>query len=412
MQVAETTFSNSRSDWFNEARFGMFVHWGPYSVAGRGEWVMNREHIDHDSYIDKYVRSWSALNYDPGEWASVAKAAGMKYVVLTTRHHDGFALWETKTTPCNAAKMGPRRDLVKPFVEAVRAAGLKVGLYYSVADWSHPDYPGAHYRDWPESNDWKDDAARERFIVYYQEQVRELMTGYGKIDILWYDGCMPGPLEGEQCNSMVRALQPDILINERNGGPFDFRISEQAIKPKEGFWESCITLNRNWGWHSGDNHWKPSTEVLELLIQAASGGGNLLVNVGPMADGKLPEKSVEILVDCGLWLNFNRESISNSERHGFTWNNTCLVTQINDRVFLHFINQPGKDFCWSELRNRVTGVRMLSTGTPVKWEQKDGQLHLSDLPVPLSNHPITTVEVQVEGRPEPVAEQKNFWIPG
>ena len=155
------TPQTDRVAWFNEARYGMFIHWGAYSVAARGEWVMNRERIPLDEYTHRYVDRFAAERYDPAAWAQLARAAGMGYVVLTARHHDGFALWDTQTRPFNAAKLGPKRDLVRPFVQAVRDAGLRVGLYYSVADWTHPDYPGPFERDWPTG--WRDQAARRRF---------------------------------------------------------------------------------------------------------------------------------------------------------------------------------------------------------------------------------------------------------
>ncbi len=159
---------NSDHEWFNEARYGMFVHWGVYSVAARGEWVRNRERIPQEDYIHRYADNFRAENYDPAAWAALAKEAGMGYVVLTTRHHDGFALWPTATSDFHSGNYGPKRDLVGPFVEAVRAAGLKVGLYYSPADWNHPDYPGAFFRDWPGEADWASPEARERFIAYYR----------------------------------------------------------------------------------------------------------------------------------------------------------------------------------------------------------------------------------------------------
>jgi alpha-L-fucosidase len=167
---------NDSKNWFEEARYGMFIHWGPYSVAARGEWVMNRERVPAEEYTARYVEKWCAENYDPTEWAQLAKDAGMGYVVLTTRHHDGFALWDSKVTDFNAAKLGPQRDLLVPYVEAMRAAGLKVGFYYSPASWTHPDYPGPFFRDWPSEQDWPSEEARQRFIQYYRSELKELLT--------------------------------------------------------------------------------------------------------------------------------------------------------------------------------------------------------------------------------------------
>lgn len=195
-----------RFKWFQEARYGLFIHWGAYSQAARGEWVMNRERIPLEEYRNCYVKSFKAEHYDPADWMKKALRWGMKYAVLTTRHHDGFALWDSKLNPFNAVNLGPGRDLVAPYVKAVREAGLKVGLYYSPASWTHPDYPGAYFRDWPGEKDWKSEAHRRRFIEYYRAELKELMTGYGKIDYLWFDGCIPENIDGGETIAMLREL--------------------------------------------------------------------------------------------------------------------------------------------------------------------------------------------------------------
>ena len=219
-----------RREWFRQAHFGLFIHWGVYSVPARGEWVMNRELIPYEEYKTKYAEKFTAANFDPEQWAEIAKKAGMKYMVLTARHHDGFCLWDTKTKEFNAMNYGPKKDLIRMYTDAVRKAGLKVGLYYSVADWTHPDYP-AFERDWPTT--WKSEDARKRFVEYYKSQVRELLTKYGKIDILWWDGTAPEiGLEGETINKEAYKLQPGILINKRNSEPFDINTSEQRLLPE------------------------------------------------------------------------------------------------------------------------------------------------------------------------------------
>ena len=180
---------SSLMNWFNQARYGMIIHWGPYSVGGRGEWTANRELYSKKDYTTEFVEKFTAENYDPRAWVKLAKEAGMGYLVLTTRHHDGFCLWDTDTTDFKSTKIGAKRDLVREFANAVREGGLKVGFYFSMADWFHPDYPGAHRRDWPDN--WPDEAARQRFVKFYHAQLEELMTRYGKVDLLWYDGCIP-----------------------------------------------------------------------------------------------------------------------------------------------------------------------------------------------------------------------------
>jgi alpha-L-fucosidase len=399
----------SKLDWFNKARYGMFVHWGAYSVGARGEWVRNRERIPQDEYVEQFVKRFKAEQYDPNDWASLAKAAGMGYVVLTTRHHDGFCLWDSKTTDLNAAQMGPGKDLLKPYVEAIRKAGLKVGFYYSFADWSHPDYPEPYARDWPVN--WPDAAKRKRFIAYYRAQLEELMTGYGKIDILWYDGCIPSPTAGDDTNERVYELQPDIIINERNGAPCDFHCAEQTLNPKSGPWEACITLNNNWGYHAGDHNWKSPRQVIHSLITCARNGGNLLLNVGPRADGTIPEESARILLAAGDWLKRNIAFLPDSDRCLISWNNWGLVTSRGSTVYLHIFNSTGTELCFAEIANKVKSVRFLDGGQPISFQQLEDRLNLRGLPVPLKDPIATTIVVEVEGEVRPLRKQETFWIP-
>ena len=390
-----------RIDWFHEARYGLFLHWGPYSVAARGEWVLNRECIPYPEYTEKYVRRFTAEHFDPAAWAALAREAGMGYVVLTTRHLDGFSLWDTKESDFNAVRLGPRRDLVRPFVEAVRAAGLKVGLYYCVADLHHPDYPGAYWRDWPSG--WPSEEGRQRFQRYYQAQVRELLTQYGKIDLLWWDGPAPSPVNDNRFNEEVRRLQPEILINPTNGDPHDFERCEQEIVPAPPgkAWEACMTLNRNWGHHAGDANYRSPREVIELLIRCTGAGGNLLLNVGPRADGTIPEGEADILRRAGAWLGRNRAWLPRATRSPFSWNNSCHLTTRADRVYLHFHSSPPEpEFCLAEIANRVRAARFLESGRPIRFAQQGPRLFLRDLPIPFTDPVLTTVELEVEGEPQ------------
>lgn len=407
--------SIERYDWFDACRYGMFVHWGAYSVAGRGEWIMNRERIPADEYRAQYVDAWQAEAYDPAEWCQLAVDAGMGYIVLTTRHHDGFSLWGSSTSDFNAVEMGPKRDLLVPYVEAARAVGLKVGFYYSPASWTHPDYPGPFFRDWPGENDWVSEEARQRFIAFYREQVRELMTGYGAIDYLWFDGCIPENLDGPETLAMIRELQPGILINNRLGEPFDILCCEQAIKPASAgqAWEACMTLNDNWGYHAGDTHWKDAAAVVEMLLTCAQSGGNLLLNIGPRGDGSVPEETVAILSAAGAWLKRNRDAVTQSERHHFSWNCTARpITTRGNRVYLHFMKDPGGSFCWAELKNRVLSARLLDGGQPVPFRQEGDRLFLDNLPHPMPDPIATTIELELDDIPQAITEQSTFWIPG
>ncbi len=401
--------------WFNDARYGLFIHWGPYAVAARGEWVRNRERIPQEEYARLYAENFRAERYDPAAWAALAKEAGMGYAVLTTRHHDGFALWPTKTSDFHAGAIGPKRDLVGPYVEAMRAAGLKVGLYYSPADWHHPDYPGPFFRDWPGVKDWASPEARERFIAYYRAQLVELLTNYGKIDYLWFDGCIPYDLKRSEVNEELLRLQPHLLITERNGTPSHVHVSEQAIRaPKDPtvLWEACMTLNENWGWHAGDRRWKDAGEVVRMLGETAAGGGNLLLNVGPRADGTIPEESLRILREAGAWLGRNRDAFTRSERSPFGWNNWGRVTVRGNHVYLHLRHGVGTELCWAELKTRVRSARWLESGAPIVFEQTPERLFLRGLPMPLPDAPAHVIVLKTDGKPEALTAQTTFWIPG
>jgi alpha-L-fucosidase len=377
---------------------------------------MNRERIALADYTRTAVANWHAENYAPEQWAELARAAGMKYVILTTRHHDGFAVWDSATNAFNAAKYGPKRDLVAPFVEAVRGAGLRVGLYYSPAAWSHPDYPGACYREWPSENDWASEAARHRFIDFYRQELRELLTGYGKIDLLWYDGCIPENIDGAATNAMLRQWQPEILISPRNGEPSDFSVCEQAIKPAPPGrpWEACLTLRRDtWGYHRGDPECKTPKQVIEMLATTAGGAGNLLLNVGPQPDGIIPPAEVQTLRTVGAWLAQSGEWLYGSERSPFSWNNSAKVTVKGTRAYLHFLSEPGSEFRWAECANRVLAAKWLATGAAIKFTQDlDGVVKLENLPQPLSAAPVTTAVLELDGAPRALTPQTAFWIPG
>lgn len=405
--------TKTQNSWFNEARFGMFIHWGPYSVAGRGEWVANRECISKAEYAEKYAANFRTENYDPSEWARIACDAGMKYAVLTTRHHDGFCLWDTRTTDFNSVKLGARRDLVADYVRAMREAGLRVGFYFSMADWYHPDYPGAFCRDWPQA--WPDEAARLRFADYYYRQLEELMTRYGAIDLLWYDGCIPAPTGGEAINTRIKQLQPGILITNRNGQPWDVQCCEQAIKAAEPgvLWEACMTLNDSWGYQAGDDNWKSARHVIRLLTETAAQSGNLLLNVGPMADGTIPAESVRILKDVGAWLRVNGEFLAHSGRSPYTWNNWGVTTVKGSRIYLHVFKSTGEELCVADIKNRVLAARLLSDGRSLAFAQQGNRLFLKGIPpVTVAGAMPFIIAIDVEGVPETLSPQTSFWIAG
>ncbi|MBR7120421.1 MAG: alpha-L-fucosidase [Lentisphaeria bacterium] len=401
---------SDKTDWFRSAGYGMFIHWGAYSAGGRGEWVMNRERITKEQYIENFVSKFTAEDYDPAQWAAFAKKCGFGYVVLTTRHHDGFALWDSEINEFNAAKTGPCRDLIKPYVEALRAEGIKVGFYYSPASWTHPDYPGAYFRDWPGENDWADARARQRFIAYYRTELRELLTNYGKIDYLWFDGCIPENIGGNETLKMVRSWQPDIIVNNRLGEPFDIKTCEQTVNPAaEGqLWEACMTLNDSWGYTPGDKNWKTPYQVIALLLKCAAKGGNLLINVGPDPKGNIPAESMDILEEVGKWLEKNREAVTSDTRSPFSWSATVdFVCVRGSRIYLP-LKFETDSVCWSELANNVLKVTQLDTGKELPFEKNGERLVVNGIE---PQGIWTILAVDVEGTPEPATPQTTFWIP-
>ena len=261
-----------KTSWFQNARYGLFIHYGLYSLLGRGEWVMNKEEVPVDEYA-RLAEEFTAENFDADELIGRAKEWGMRYAVLTCKHHEGFCLYDSDLTDFSAPRTACGRDLVAEFVEACRKHDLRIGLYHTLNDWSTA----------PNAVDAleKPDECYEPFIDYVHGQIREIMTSYGPIDIMWYDGWWPFDAEGwqaEKLNAMVRKLQPGILVNGRCGLPGDFATPEQHISTSGGMWEACMTLNDNWGYHRGDDNWKPPKEVAEMLREVAAGAGNLLLN--------------------------------------------------------------------------------------------------------------------------------------
>ncbi len=378
-----------RTEWFRNDRFGMFIHWGIYAIPARGEWVRSSEHITDEQY-NTYFHEFDPVKFQPTEWAKLARQAGMRYAILTAKHHDGFCLFDTKTTDFKSTNTPAKRDLVKEYVEAFRAEGLKVGLYYSLPDWHHPDYPAFGDRQHPmrENLSWKGRTHQfDRYIDYMHEQVRELCTNYGQIDLLWFDFSY-WEMTGEAWRAtdlvrMVRKLQPDILIDNRLGGNMfasepdeyagDFHGPEQGVPRNplvdvDGYpvpWETCITLNNSWGYSSADTAWKDAGFVIRTLVNCVSKGGNLLVNVGPDAYGVIPEASADILRQVGKWLDKNGKSIygcgvsseMKPEWGRYTCDGQKLFAHVLERVVGH-ITLPG-------LKDRIVKARLLQDGSEV-----------------------------------------------
>jgi len=389
-----------RMQWWHEAKFGMFIHWGLYSVLGRHEWVMENEGIP----VAEYEQLSKRFNPGPNaarDWARLARRAGQKYMVMTTKHHEGFCLFNTATTNYCAPKQAAGRDLVKEYVDAARAEGLRVGFYYSLMDWHHPD--GARCAE--------DEGARKRFVEYIHTHIRELMTNYGKIDVLWYDVSWPleaAGWESEKMNEMVFRLQPDIIVNNRNKLPGDFSTPEQRIQAEEGdrAWESCMTMNGSWGYQRSDDDWKTPKTVIRNLISCSRDGGNYLLNIGPKPDGSIPEESIRILSSVGQWMDKNAQSIYGSDRCQPRRSNYASFTRKGNTLFAHVHFWPGETVVVAGLITKVKSAKLLSSGQKVEFVQDSMRVRFTGLPEKAPDDPVSTIAIECEGEPQ----QDNIFV--
>jgi len=356
----------------------MFVHWGLYAQLGRHEWVMNRERIPVAEY-EKLADTWKPKERPAREWARLAKQAGMKYMVMTTKHHEGFCLWDTQQTDYNAVRRGPGRDLVREYVEACREFDLKIGFYYSLMDWHHPD--GALCA--------RDEAARRRFLDFTQGCVRELCTNYGKIDIMWYD--VSWPLESPErwesvkMSAMVRRLQPHIIINNRAQLDEDFGTPEEHVTAAEEgrAWEACMTFNGSWGYMPISPDWRSVREVIGMLCTATAGQGNLLLNIGPAPDGSVPPEAVERLTAVGQWINTYGEALYGPVDRADTrteWMPTGRFTLKGNTAYYWCNRWPGRELAIGGIQTKVLKASLVATGEALPFEQSENRLVLKGLP--------------------------------
>ncbi len=383
-----------RTAWWQEARFGMFIHWGLYSILGRGEWVLYQEHMPFIEYA-RLADRFTPKQYDPSEWVALAKQAGMKYVVLTTRHHDGFCLFDSRVSPFTSVKTAAGRDLIAEFAYACHAAGMRMGFYYSLQDWHFPDVT-PHGRIIPEQT-------LQPLVDQAFAQIRELLTNYGKVDILWFDGMWPYDAQRwrtQELIDMARRLQPAILINDRAGFPADFATPENTIVAQSRPWESCFCMNRTWGYAAYDRNYKPVHEVLRLLASCASQNGNLLLNVSPDANGQIPVEQVEILRQVGRWMQLHSRAIYGARSSPVVAPNLGMETRVGDNVYLLIQRWPGSTVPFAWCGSRVKQARLLATGQLARIEQKSDRVWLHDLPAYPPDPYLNVIELSFAGVPQ------------
>ena len=395
-----------RVEWFTRARFGMFIHFGLYSIPARGEWVRSEEFIPNEDY-DPLIHEFNPTRCDMRQWMRAVRDTGAQYVVLTAKHHDGFCLFDSAYTDFKSTNTPAGRDFVREYLDAARECGLRAGLYFSVIDWRHPDFPHYGDRQHPMRNNpayGNENRDFDRYLDYMHAQVREICSNYGKLDLIWFDFSYDD-LRGEawratELMEMVRSLQPDVVINNRlevsgegygslaacKPTPYhgDFITPEKMIPPHslvdaEGrplVWESCVTMNEHWGYCATDNFYKPAPMLIKQLVECVSKGGNMILNIGPDATGRIPRQSLEIMAEMGRWMDRNGQSIYGCGPAGMAKPDYGRITRRGNTLYYHLYENtigpmplPGLE------KEQVKAIRRLADGTEVplstNWVHSD-----------------------------------------
>jgi alpha-L-fucosidase len=402
---------SSRLDWWKDAKFGMFIHWGVYAVPagtyegkripGIGEWIMNRGKIPVDKY-KLYAGQFNPIKYDPEAWVKMAKDAGMKYIVITSKHHDGFALFNSTVTDWDVTDATPYgKDLLKPLAEACHKQGMRLGFYYSQAqDWNHPGgaASGGH---WDKAQDGDMDVYLDRIAV---PQVNEILSNYGKIDILWWD--TPTDMTPERADKFQPLLKmhPNLITNNRLGGGYkgDTETPEQFV-PSTGFpgrnWEACMTMNDTWGYKSYDTNWKSPQTLIRYLAEIVSKGGNFLLNVGPTAEGEIPKPSIERLAEVGKWLKINKESIYGTTASPFPYLSYGRCTRKGQKLFLHVFDYPADGLLRVPMTNKIKRTYLLAKPSVNLVVRREETRSLISIPTKVPDIINTVVVLEFEGEP-------------
>ncbi|MGJ8643203.1 MAG: alpha-L-fucosidase [Luteolibacter sp.] len=422
-------------EWWKEAKFGMFIHWGAYSKAG-GEW---KGETDHHEWLQftaeiplkeytEFAKTFDPKDFDPDEWVTTAKNAGMKYMIITSKHHDGIAMYDSKVSDHNIMKLaGLEKDPIRQLSEACRKQGIRFGVYYSLGrDWEDPDVPTGKYKPGWRSNlidfpDEKNKVFNRYFKRKAMPQVRELLTNYGKIDVMWFDTPeLISPEESKEMLEMIRSIQPDCIVNQRVGnGLGDYGTPEQTIPPEASStpWETCMTLNGHWAYNKADNKWKSAGSLIRNLVDISSKGGNYLLNVGPTGEGIIPQPSVERLSDIGEWLKINGEAIYNcgptpfgdelgsySETEKDSKGNPKFIntkvwraTTQPGKLYIHVLTWPTEPLVIPSVGQIITKAYLLadSAHTPLDFEQSENEVAIN-LPekAPDANASVICIELQ------------------
>ena len=423
--------------WWRDARFGLFIHWGLYAIPagewngeripGISEWIMLRAQIPVDEY-EALAEHFNPVKYDADAWVRLAKEAGMKYIVITSKHHDGFAMYHSQVNPYNIVDATPfDRDPLKELAEACRKHGLKLGFYHSQAqDWHHP---GGSYRGYPDKPHWDETMQRVPFEQYIEEkaypQVKEILSNYGDIAIMWWDTPigMTEPM-AEKLNTLLE-LQPGIVANNRLYGPWpgDFSTPEQHIPPTglDYDWETCMTMNTSWGYKWYDDDWKSTETLIRYLADIAGKGGNFLLNVGPTAEGEIPAPSIERLKGIGEWMKVNSESIYGTTASPFfklPWGRcTKKIDDKSATLYLHVFDWPNNGTLRVPgLKSSVQSARLLADSRALTWKSSDDEVTINvpdQAPDPVNSVIVVKIDgdLQVESNMPKQAEDGSIALP-
>ncbi len=398
-----------RMHWFKDAKLGIFIHWGIYGVNGIDEsWSFHNGYISYEGYM-KQLEGFTASKYDPNQWAELIKESGARYAVLTSKHHDGVALWDTKLSDLNVADKTPAgKDLVGPFCKAMRKKGLKVGIYYSLLDWSHPDYPNFLRNKKRYTNDsikW------DRFVKFNFGQLEELSKRY-KPDLYWFDGDWEQKAEKWKAKELSESLlkwNPNVILNSRLQGYGDYATPEQGLpvtQPKSKYWELCMTMNNSWGFQHNDHEYKSSNQIIRIFVDCISMGGNLLLDIGPKADGTIPDEQVSILKDLGRWTNKHENGIFGTVAgipHGHFYGPTAL-SKDRKTLYLFVDNKPNGPLVIKGLKNKINRIWVVGEGTKLShkvvgkqyWSSVPGLLYVN-LPEKVMDKEVTVIAVLLDG---------------
>jgi alpha-L-fucosidase len=399
-----------RMEWFQEAKLGIFIHWGIYAVEGISEsWSFYNGYLSHEDYM-KQLDGFTASAYQPKEWVKLIEQSGAQYAVITTKHHDGVALWETDQNHYNVIENTPAgTDLIEPFVKALRKNDLKVGLYYSLIDWSHPDYPN-HTR---ELKRYKEDSLRwERFVNFNIGQIKEISGSFNP-DLVWFDG--DWEFNAEQWHAIeIRELlmkqNPGIIINSRLRGYGDYATPEQGAplhKPKDLYWELCMTMNDSWGFQHNDKNYKSTNQIIQIFADCIGKGGNLLLDIGPKEDGSIPPEQVEILEGLGRWTKKHEKAIYNT-RAGLPsecFYGPTTLSEDSTKLYLFLPYKPSGSIALKGVKNRINSSWVLGNGTHLEpklylkpyWSSHAG-VYFIDIPEDALDEEMTVVTILLDGK--------------